>query len=500
MNESVNPADAQLSHSGKHPNDRREHSAHPDHPDHPDQIERKARASSPPSQEKSSIFPFLNTVGYEVDDFGRRLVEPHSDFDGFDAISSSAKALGSGLPLGAAIGAHLEENQQTRIENAIEKIGELDHRINKLHEQKPVDEQERRIPKPILADSKRDTPRQVVSPELPQQEETSPPTVDAFSQSLQQLDQRLKKLEKIVSIPQPTPLLKIDSKLSINQKLDLIETALNQLSNRVGKLEQVAAEGQAQQTKTVRKEQVEEAIEEVADQVVKEQVEEAAEEQTQPPKTDRVLETIPKIEGVAIAQSLQNFVEARAKYLDKSPEEAVVTTIGRLTLSQGEGRPNIALKSDRYDDKFAATLTEDGWRTTRNDLTADESKRILNLPQSPEDYQSRSATRTLIAELKQAYPEEFNQENGVLKWKLPIEGQEAIYTMSVHLNPDQSRDITVNQQFNEEEKTVMSAKINPDQSIDVSHSELNPEITQSQSQSLRNERLQASTQGKQVEP
>jgi DNA-binding protein H-NS len=486
MNESVNPTDTQLSNPGEHSNDRREHH---DHPDHPDQIERKARASSPASKDKSSIFPFLGTVGYEVDDFGRHLVEPHSDFDGFDAISSSAKALGSVLQLGAAIGTHLEEkNQQTRVENAIEKIGELDQRINKLHKQEPIDERERRIPRPILANSKRDVPEPVASLEPPPQGEASPPTVDAFGKSLQQIDQRLKKLEKRdISIPQHAPLPKIDPKLSINQKLALIETALNQLSDRVDKLEQVAAQRQAQQQAQQPKISPEEPVEE------------AAEEQAQQPKTDRALETIPKVAGGAIAQSLQNFVEARAKYLDKSPEEAVVTTMGRLTLSQEDGKSAISLKSDRYDDKFAATLTEDGWRTTRNDLTADESQRILNLPQSPEDYQSRSVTRTLIAEMKQAYPEKFNQEDGVLKWKLPIEGQEAIYTMSIHLNPDQSRNITVNQQLNGEEKTVMLAKVNPDQSIDVSHSELNPEVTQSQSQFLRNERLQASTQDNQVE-
>lgn len=478
MNESVNLTDAQLSHPGEYPGDRHEH---PDHPDHPDQIESQTRASSPAPQDKPSIFPFLGTVGYEVDDLGRRLVEPYSDFDGFTAISSGAKALGSGLQLGAAMGAHLEEkNQQTRVENAIEKIGELDHRINKLREQEPVDERERRVPRPILADSKRDAPEPVASSELQRQEETSSPVVDAFGKSLQQIDQRLKKLEKNTVIPQYAPLPKIDAKLSIHQKLELIETALNQLSDRVDKLEQVA---QARQPKID----------------PEEQVQEAAQQQAQPPKTDRASETIAKIEGGAIAQSLQNFVEARAKYLDKSPEEAVVTTIGRLTLSPEEGRPTIALKSDRYDDKFAATLTEAGWQTTRNDLTADQSKRILNLPQSPEDYQSRSATRTLIAEMKQAYPEQFNQEDGVLKWKLPIEGQEAIYTMSIHLNADTSRDITVDQQFNGEKKSVMSAKINPDQSIDVSHSELNPEVTQSQSKFLRNERLQASIKAKQVE-
>jgi len=498
MNESINPTDAQLSNSGEHPNDRHEH---PDHPDHPDQIERKARASSPASKDKSSIFPFLGTVGYEVDDFGRRLVEPHSDFDGFDAISSGAKALGSGLQLGAAIGAHLEEkNQQTRIENAIEKIGELDDRIKKLKEQEPVDERERRIPKPILANSERDAPEPVASSELQRQKETSPPTVDAFGKSLQQIDQRLKKLEKRdISLPQYAPLPQIDSKLSLNQKLELIETALNQLSDRVDKLEQVADQQQTRQPKIAHEEQVEQTTEAVATDQVDDQVDEQVTAEVAEEEAANKPEQPPKIEGAAIAQSLQNFVQSRAEYLDKSPEEAVVTTIGQLTLSQEEGRPAISLKSDRYDDKFAATLTADGWRTTRNDLTPDESKRILNLPQSPEDYQSRSATRTLIADLKQAYPEQFNQEDGVLKWKLPIEGQEAVYTLDIHLNPDQSRNITVNQQFNGEEKTVMSAKINPDQSIDVSHSELNPEVTESQSKFLRNERVQASTQDKQVE-
>jgi hypothetical protein len=191
-----------------------------------------------------------------------------------------------------------------------------------------------------------------------------------------------------------------------------------------------------------------------------------------------------KIEGVAIAQKLQNFVESRAQSLDKSPHEPVVTTLGKVSLSQDHQSISLSIESDRYDEKFAATYTSDGWTITRNDLTQSESERLLKLPQTSEDYRGWIASKTLISELAQSFPEQFNQPLGVLTW----EAENAQYQMTIHLNEDDSREIAVEQHSGDDRHTVLIARITPDRVTEIEQSRLNPDITEYQANVLRSQR------------
>jgi hypothetical protein len=432
---------------------------------------------SPPDR-SSDIFSFLHTVGSETDEFGRRLQYSQDGFDGMTLTGAGARILGNGLQLSAALGAELHgEMQHQRVDRAFEKFGELDQRLNHLSrtlQAEGLGEQRQNEAKRGIAKPQKKIVEPAAHEELESAKRDSQPTFDqVLIHPLQQFDQRLQNLEKQVGVSPPSQVVRIDPNLSINQKIDRIEAALTQMSDRLDRLEQwvdrVQAIAQTQPPTSQESAIVEENP--VVDQA-----------QTQFPESVPVHPQ--KIEGVAIAQKLQNFVESRAQYLDKSPHEPVVTTLGKVSLSQDQDNTFLSIESDRYDEKFAATRTSDSWTITRNDLTQNESERLLKLPQTPEDYRGWIASKTLISELAQSFPEQFNQPLGVLTW----EAENAQYQMTIHLHEDDSREIAVDRQSGDDRQTVLTAKITSDRVTEIEQSQLNPDITEYQANVLRSQR------------
>jgi hypothetical protein len=436
---------------------------------------------SPPDR-SPDVFSFLHTVGAETDELGRRLQYLQDGFDGMTLTGAGARILGNGLQLSAALGSELHnEMQHQRVDRAFEKFGELDHRLNQLSRTLQAEdlgeprqnEEKRRIAKPQ---------RKNVEPAAPAASESaekiSQPAFDqVLIQPLQQFDQRLQNLEKQVGFSPPSSPVQIDPNLSINQKIDRIEAALTQMSDRLDRLEQwverVQSLAQTQSSNTT-----ENAI------APKDPAGDPAGDPVQAHHLATVSAHPQKIEGVAVAQKLQNFVESRAQYLDKSPQEPVVTTLGKVSLNHDSNSTTLSIESDRYDEKFAATRTSEGWATTRNDLSPSEAERLLKLPQTPDEYRGWIASKTLISELAQSFPEQFNQPLGVLTW----EAENAQYQMTIHLHDDRTRQIAVDRQSGDEHDTVLTAKITPDQVTEIEQTKLNPEITEYQANVLRSQR------------
>jgi hypothetical protein len=410
----------------------------------PDQNQIPAPASS--QSQTPNIFAFLDTVGYETDEFGRRIQSPQDGLDGMTLTSAGARILGNGLQVGAALGAEFQsETQHQRVGKAFAKLGELDQRLNQVSE--------------TLQDPDSNEPRQqaarTVKPrkKVVEQDSTDPaenslqPSLGSIlTHSLEQFDERVQHLEQQIGILPPSRSPHLDPHLSINQKIDRIEAAIQHLSDRLDRIEQWVEQNSV----------------------------------THPQQ--------PKIEGEIVAEKLQNFIEARAQHLDKSPQEPVVTTLGKLSLSQDRDSITLSIESDRYDEKFAATHTPEGWTITRNDLTSNESDRLLKLPQTPEAYRGWAASKVLISELSQSFPEQFNQESGVLNW----EDDHAKYQMKIQLQADQSRAIAVERLSGDDRDTVLTARITPDRITDIDHSELNPDITEYQAKVLRSQRTHES--------
>jgi hypothetical protein len=442
-------------------------------------------ALSPPEQ-TPDIFSFLNTVGAETDEFGRRLQHSPDGFDGMTLTGAGARILGNGLQLSAALGAELNsEMQHQRVDRAFEKFGELDQRLHHLSRALQAEdlgeprqnEEKRGIAKPQ---------KKIVEPAAhaaaTSTERTAQLTFDqVLTHPLQQFDQRLQKLEKQVGVSSPPSLVQIDPNLSINQKIDRIEAAITQMSDRLDRLEQWVERVQSSApTQPSNTEENAIAHEDPAGDPAPTQTENQVQESIPAPSQ--------KIEGVAIAQKLQNFVESRAQYLDKSPQEPVITTLGKVSLTQDSNSTTLSIESDRYDEKFAATRTDDGWTTTRNDLSPSEAERLLKLPQTSEEYRGWIASKTLISELAQSFPEQFNQPLGVLSW----EAENAQYQMTIHLHEDHSRQILVDRQSGDDRQTVLAAKITPDQVTEIEHTELNPDITEYQANVLHRQRAHES--------
>jgi hypothetical protein len=400
--------------------------------------------SSVSSQSQApNIFAFLDTVGYETDEFGRRIQSSQDGLDGMTLTSASARILGNGLQVGAALGAESQnETQHQRVGKAFAKLGKLDQRINEISQ--------------TLQNSAANEPtQQAANPQAVENavesaiEDTSKnslqPTLGSIlTHSLQQFDERVQHLEHQIGIPPPSRSPQLDSHLSINQKLDRIDAMLQHLSDRLDRVEQWVDQNSI----------------------------------AHPPQ--------PKLEGAVIAEKLQHFIEARAQHLDKNPQEPVITTLGKVSLSQDRDSITLSIESDRYDDKFAATRTPDGWTIIHNDLTPNEADRLLKLPQTPEAYRSWAVSKVLISELSQSFPEQFNQESGVLNW----EDDHAKYQMKIQLQEDHSRAIVVERQSEDSRDTILIARITPDRITEIDHSELNPDITEYQAKILRSQRTQ----------
>ena len=167
------------------------------------------------------VFKYAKDFGISVDEMGRYMRSPHQQFDGYDLTGSVLKALGSSIHAASAIAESLEDkNQQRRVKNAVERVVDLNDRINNLTSDQPIDKAKSKTPKPIPAPQKRNAA--VQAPISPDQ------TLDGvFNPVLQRIDQQLDNLDRQAGISSDRPLIAIDPSLSTNQKLDLIEQALN---------------------------------------------------------------------------------------------------------------------------------------------------------------------------------------------------------------------------------------------------------------------------------
>jgi len=153
MNESFNPDDDLF-----------------DRLDEPEQIHRvsinsQAKFANRSPQKPFDVFRYAQQVGSDVDDMGRQTRSPHQGFDGYDLSRVSLQTLGTLIQTGAAIAKSLEDrNQHKRVESALERVVDLDNRINNLTPDQPIDKAKSKTPKLIPAPQKRNAAAQAPIP------------------------------------------------------------------------------------------------------------------------------------------------------------------------------------------------------------------------------------------------------------------------------------------------------------------------------------------------
>lgn len=190
----------------------------------------------------------------------------------------------------------------------------------------------------------------------------------------------------------------------------------------------------------------------------------------------------------AVAESLSQFVQTRAAVHDLNSDEPITTNLGTLRLNSDEKTVSITrnitvawwdeesqewqipgeLAEEHQDHvtqllnneavgvegyrltgdeservvtfeqvRFQATQTDQGWQVSKNHLSEDEQNRILNLPQSEEDYTRTANGKDLVNYFQRHAPEQFEEDTGVIHWT--AENGTFDRRFEVSLQPDESR-------------------------------------------------------------
>ncbi|MGB3401150.1 MAG: relaxase/mobilization nuclease domain-containing protein [Microcoleaceae cyanobacterium] len=191
----------------------------------------------------------------------------------------------------------------------------------------------------------------------------------------------------------------------------------------------------------------------------------------------------------AVAESLSQFVQARAEVHGLNPDEPIATNLGTLHLDSSSDDKTLTITRNitvaQWDEKstewqidsdlaekhqfsvsqllnnqvvdtegyrlvgdeeervvtfeevrFQAIEISGEWQVTENHLTEDEQNRILKLPQSSQDYNRTKDGKDLVNYFQRHAPEQFDSDIGVINWT--AENGEFDRRFEVSVQPDKS--------------------------------------------------------------
>ncbi|WP_179228728.1 relaxase/mobilization nuclease domain-containing protein [Leptolyngbya ohadii] len=385
--------------------------------------------------------PLLAETGTALENLGQTIGGGH-EIDGMMLGGAATQLAGAAVMLGDAflkrIAEAKEREQSERAQRLIEQLEQVGQRTTALEETVQAQTQSRTTaapaepltvatPSPTPASSTVSQPAQQKS--FPQQSSTSP-----LAESFGLAQQRLEKLERQAGLPPiEYPALKFDHNASIDEQLDQMEAALKQINERLEKLEIVL----------------------------------------QPEAT--VVTNKPTAEQVA--ESLANYVQARAQYYRLAPTEPVKTrTMGTIELSHSEsGNDVIAVVERPFGAKFEATKQDGKWEVASNDLSDREIETIIKLPQTAHEYESVTQNKALVRYFQKRAPQEFEGEQGRIVWN----DKHDRFNYRFDIATDRSGNKTVIGIDQRTEKVVMQAQIKSDGSIQVDRAHVPKEHTES---------------------
>jgi Relaxase/Mobilisation nuclease domain len=431
----------------------------PSPPEEPSPEEPRIRQAAPRTSR-------LGTTGTLLDQLGQT-VGNSQEIDGMWLGGAAAQLTGAGLTLADAflqqLAAAKRQAQTERAQALLEQIEEVGQRTTLLEDRV----QHRSAPAPDTAQttSYNDfaaTPVAGVKPQTVdpsvlsnKAESSADPITESFGLAQQRLvhlehnkaessadpitesfglaQQRLVHLEQQVGLaPAQYTSLDLDRNLPIDDQLDQIEAALKQLSERLEKIEQALSPEATVMAVSMQPEQV--------------------------------------------AQSLANYVSARAQYYHLAPTEPVKTrTMGTIELSYRDGNEVIAVVEPPFGAKFEAIKQGDQWEVISNDLRAKEAETIVKLPQSVQEYESTTQNKALVRYFQQSAPQEFSKDQGKIIWN----DQQNGFSYRFDIATDQSGRKTVIGIDQRTEKVVMKANLQSNGGIQIERAEIPKEHAQS---------------------
>ncbi|MBD1853425.1 relaxase/mobilization nuclease domain-containing protein [Cyanobacteria bacterium FACHB-502] len=387
--------------------------------------------------------PLLAETGTALENLGQTIGGSH-EIDGMMLGGAATQLTGAMVMLGDAflkrIAEAKEREQSERAQRLIEQLEQIGKRTTALEE---TVQTQPKPPAAAPAEFKTAPPPPIpASPTAPQPSQQKSPSkqpspTDPLAESFGLAQQRLVPLERQAGLPPVDyPALKFDHNASIDQQLDQMEAALKQLNERLEKLEIVL----------------------------------------HPEAT--VVTNKPTPEQVA--ESLANYVQARAQYYKLAPTEPVKTrTMGTIELSHSEnGNDVIAVVERPFGAKFEATKQDGKWEVASNglnDLSDREIETIVKLPQTSQEYESVTQNKALVRYFQKHASQEFEGEQGRIIWNDKHEK----FSYRFDIATDRSGNKTVIGIDQRTEKVVMQAQIKPNGSIQIDQAQVPKEHAES---------------------
>lgn len=372
-----------------------------------DPEEKREAAPTPPSA-PSSESTLLSNASQTLEGLGHHIGSQQEGIDGMMLGGASLQVAATALTLADAFLKHLEaarqKAQSDRAQALLDQLEQIGERTTKL-------ENLASAPAQAKSEATFET-----SPSLEEGNPSAPASLepDPIADSLQTANQRLEQLESAYGLPlvEREP-MRFDRSGSIDQQLDQMEAAIRQLDERLGQLETVML------------------------------VE-------QPP--------LEKIAPETVAETLANYVQARAEYYNLAPTDPIPTrSMGTIEYSN-DGNEIVAIVEPDYGAKFEAVKLGDQWEITSNDLSDSEIRRISGLPQTSTEYEAITQSKEILRYFQEQAPKQFGEEGGRVLWK--DANEEFSYVFDITTNRDESQTVIgVDQRT---EKPVLQARIADD--------------------------------------
>jgi hypothetical protein len=365
--------------------------------------------------------------------------------------------------LGVQTGLDAERDRANQATERLEQLGDRTEQVRAIVEPEnstvePESSATNAIPTsgdPALGEETKAT--QNFAPANPQESQSpqarAAPKLDAtdrFADHANKFNQEVHRLGKQVGIDDPYQPIVFNRSGSIHEQLNQIEKIVNQLERKVERLE-IAVFGQTQVEPT-----------EVSQSNSPDPSISASPDHQAHPQGSHSSQTV---EGRVIAEHLSNFIQSRANVQQTSPTEEVSTTIGVMKRTTDQDKQSVVLSDRNLGEVFRAhQIGQEKWNVETHDLQdATQLEKILNLPQTPEQYEGWQTAKAWGRQVQQEHPELFGESTSNHSIEHTIGSRNVTLTVS---NPGISSP-TLNVHTADPQRHVLSLRFNQDKTIEV---------------------------------
>ncbi len=306
----------------------------------------------------------------QLNSMGQRMMRDSEDVDGLTMIGGAIATVGTAVEMGEAFSQKLEQArakaQGKRATEQVQQLEAIGDRTTAL-EQSLIEQAHPGRSLNHQTNAESEHPEAIPSPDTIQS-----PVTDSLNLANDRLTAIGEQLGVELDDVEP---IELDPTASTGKQLDQMDEAIAQLDQRLGTLEEAVA----------------------------------------------TITQTPEKQGAEMAQSLEQFTQARMQFRGETEPSSFVSSAGVVALTyegfQGQDS-RITITDDDYGTVFESAKPAEGeWETQINELQPEQADIITQLPQSVEDYGQYKQGQQIVSALQTLTSKEFDGDRGQIDWR-----------------------------------------------------------------------------------